>query len=50
MLNILDEFCRECLAIKVYRKLNAIRVIDALSDLFILGGEPAFIPRITRQS
>ena len=36
-LNILDEFSRECLAIKVDRKLNAISVIDALRDLFILG-------------
>ncbi|MBT8459134.1 MAG: IS3 family transposase [Rhodobacteraceae bacterium] len=42
-LNILDEFSRECLAIKVERKLNANSVIDALSDLFILRGVPGFI-------
>ncbi|MBK0400133.1 IS3 family transposase [Limibaculum sp. M0105] len=42
-LNILDEFSRECLAIKVARKLNATSVIDALSDLFILRGVPGFI-------
>ena len=42
-LNILDEFSRECLAIKVERKLNATSVIDALSDLFVLRGVPAFI-------
>ena len=42
-LNILDEFSRQCLAIKVERKLNATSVIDALSDLFILRGVPAFI-------
>ena len=42
-LNILDEFSRECLAIKVKRKLNSTDVIDALSDLFILRGVPAFI-------
>ncbi len=41
-LNILDEFSRECLAIKVDRKLNATSVIDALSDLFILRGIPAY--------
>lgn len=41
-LNILDEFSRECLAIKVQRKLNSGDVIDALSDLFILRGLPAF--------
>ena len=42
-LNILDEFTRECLAIRVKRRLNSIEVIDALSDLFILRGVPAFI-------
>jgi transposase InsO family protein len=42
-LNILDEFSRECLAIKVDRKLNSTNVIDALTDLFILRGSPAFI-------
>ena len=42
-LNILDEFSRECLAIKVEPKLNATSVIDALSDLLILRGRPAFI-------
>ncbi len=42
-LNVLDEFSRECLAIKVARKLNASSVNDALSDLFILRGVPSFI-------
>ena len=43
MLNILDEFTHECLAIRVDRKLKAIDVIDALSDLFILRGVPSHI-------
>jgi putative transposase len=43
MLNVLDEFTHECLAIRVARKLKAIDVIDALSDLFILRGVPAHI-------
>ena len=43
-LNILDEFSRECLAIKVDRKLNSTNVIDALTDLFIMRGSPAFEP------
>ena len=30
-LNIIDEFSRECLAIKVDRKLNSTNVIDALN-------------------
>ena len=42
-LNILDEFTRDCLAIRVRRKLSSIEVIDALTDLFILRGIPAFI-------
>ena len=42
-LNILDEFSRECLAIRVKRKLNSIDVIEVLTDLFILRGVPAFI-------
>ena len=36
MLNVIDEFTRECLAIRVNRKLRSTDVIDALSDLFIL--------------
>ncbi len=43
VLNILDEHSRECLTIRVRRKLNSVDVIDALSDLFILRGVPAFI-------
>lgn len=43
MLNILDEYSRECLAIRVRRKLNSTDVIDALTDLFILRGVPAYI-------
>jgi transposase InsO family protein len=38
MLNVIDEFTHECLAIRVDRKLKAIDVIDVLSDLFILRG------------
>src|SRR5262249_9625711 len=43
MLNVLDEFTHECLAIRVARKLKAIDVIYVLSDLFILRGIPAHI-------
>ncbi|PRY26918.1 transposase InsO family protein [Aliiruegeria haliotis] len=42
-LNIIDEYSRECLAIRVDRKLNPGNVIDALNDLFILHGAPSFI-------
>lgn len=43
MLNIRDEYSRECLAIRVKRKLNSTDVIDALTDLFILRGAPSYI-------
>ena len=49
-LNILDEYSRECLAIRVKRKLNSNEVIDALTDLFILRGVPAFIRSDNGQS
>jgi len=42
-LNILDEFTRECLMIRVDRKLNSTDVIDALTDLFILRGPPSYV-------
>jgi hypothetical protein len=32
MLNIIDEFTRECLAIRINRKLNSTDVIEVLSD------------------
>jgi putative transposase len=43
MLNVIDEFTHECLAIRVSRKLKATDVIDVLSDLFILRGVPGHI-------
>ena len=43
MLNVIDEFTRECLAIRVNRKLRSTDVIDVLSDLFILRGIPGHI-------
>jgi len=43
ILNVLDEFSRECLEIRVKRKLNSTDVIEVLTDLFILRGIPAYI-------
>jgi transposase InsO family protein len=37
MLNLIDEFTHECLAIRVDRKLNPADVIDVLSDIFLRG-------------
>jgi transposase InsO family protein len=38
-----DEFSRECLTIKVERRLNSQHVIDALFNLFIFRGIPEHI-------
>ena len=43
MLTLIDEFTRECLAIRIDRKLRPADVIDVLSDLFILRGVPDHI-------
>jgi putative transposase len=43
MLNIIDEYTREVLMIRVKRKLNSVDVVDALTDLFILRGPPTYI-------
>ena len=42
-LNVIDEFTRECLAIRVDRRLKSTDVIDVLSDLFILRGVPGHV-------
>jgi len=43
MLNIIDEFTRECFAIRVDRHIEAIDVIETLADLFIERGIPEHI-------
>lgn len=43
MLNVIDEFTRESLTIRIDRKLNSINVIDVLTDLFILRGPPGHV-------
>jgi transposase InsO family protein len=43
ILNIIDEFTRECLKIKVNRKISSQDVIDELFNLFIFRGIPAHI-------
>ena len=43
MLTVLDEYTRECLAIRVGRKLNSTDVLEVLDDLFIRRGVPPHI-------
>ena len=40
LLNLIDEFTRECPAIRIDRRQRSTDVIDMLSDQFILGGVP----------
>ena len=42
-LDVVDEYTRQCLAIRVGRRLKAADVIDVLADLFILRGVPGYI-------
>ena len=43
MLNVVDEFTHEAIAIRVKRKLNSLDVIDVLSELFLMCGIPGHI-------
>jgi len=43
MLNIIDEYTRECLAIRIDRKITASDVIETLKELFVTKGVPKHI-------
>lgn len=43
MLTVIDEFTRECLAIRVARRLNSKDVLDVLADLMVSRGVPDHI-------
>ena len=43
LLNVIDEFTRECLAIRVDPKLKSTDVIDVLSHLFVVRGVPGHV-------
>jgi putative transposase len=43
MLNIIDEYTRECLAIHVGRKIKAPEVLYQLSELFVQRGAPDYL-------
>ena len=42
ILTVIDEYSRECLSIKVARKLNSTDVIDTLLDLFASNSVPDY--------
>jgi transposase InsO family protein len=43
MLNIIDEYTRECLLMHVARKFRPYDVLDHLADLFVVRGTPEHI-------
>ena len=43
MLTVVDEYTRECLAIRVERKLGSAQVLETLTELFLQRGPPAHI-------
>jgi len=43
MLTVVDEYTRECLAIRVARKLDSRHVLETLAELFISRGPPEHI-------
>lgn len=43
MLCVIDEYTRECLAIRVERKLSSRNVLDTLGELFVRHGAPEHI-------
>ncbi|MEL7201655.1 MAG: integrase core domain-containing protein, partial [Pseudomonadota bacterium] len=43
MLTVIDEFTRECIAIKVARRLNSKDVLEVLTDLMVARGVPDHI-------
>ncbi len=43
MLTIVDEYTRECLAIRVDRRLNSEDVLEQLAALFVYRGVPAYL-------
>lgn len=43
ILNIIDEYTRECVGCLVQRKINSFDVLEFLAKLFLMRGQPKFI-------
>ena len=43
LMTLIDEFTRECLAIRVARRINGMGVIEAMADAMIVHGVPEYI-------
>ena len=42
-MTLIDEFTRECLAIRVARRINSFGVIDTMADVMLTKGVPEHI-------
>jgi putative transposase len=43
LMTLIDEFTRECLAIRVARRINSVGVIETLADVMLIHGVPEHI-------
>jgi transposase InsO family protein len=43
VLTLLDEYTRECLALRVDRRLNSLHVMDTLADVMLVRGVPTYL-------
>ena len=43
MLTLIDEYTRECLALRVARRLGSLQVIETLADVMLVRGIPEHI-------
>ena len=42
-MTLIDEFTRECLAIRVARRINSLGVIETMADVMLVRGVPEHI-------
>jgi transposase InsO family protein len=43
ILNVIDEYSRECVGCLTQRRINSFDVLEFLAKLFLMRGQPAFI-------
>ena len=47
LMTLIDEFTRECLAIRVARRINSFGVIETMADVMLVRGVPEYIDPTT---
>ena len=43
LMTLIDEFTRECLAIRVARRINSLGVLETMADVMLVRGIPEHI-------